>query len=71
MSNLTNAQEAVQHYLDKKDLKEGLQGKEGDGVRNDNYFPLETQALEHDSNPDPDLTRTSSPCFSGVEPCKL
>ncbi|KAJ9068577.1 M-phase phosphoprotein 8 [Entomophthora muscae] len=59
--NLVNAMEAVQLHLDKKNLKEGLPGKEGDGVRIDNSFTPETQAQGQDSNPDPDSLRAARP----------
>ncbi|KAJ9076643.1 hypothetical protein DSO57_1024191 [Entomophthora muscae] len=76
LSNLANAKKAVQLYLDKKNLKEGLLGKEGDGVRIDNSFTLETQAQGQDSNLDPESLRAAGPenqeatClrFPGVEP---
>ncbi|KAJ9050053.1 hypothetical protein DSO57_1018054 [Entomophthora muscae] len=61
LSNLANAQEAVQLYLNKKDQKEGLLGEEGDGVRIDNSYPLGTWAREWDSNPDPDSPQVASP----------
>ncbi|KAJ9076739.1 hypothetical protein DSO57_1023385 [Entomophthora muscae] len=51
MSNLANAQEAVQLYLNKKSQKGGPLGEEGDCVRIDNSSSLETQAWEQDLNP--------------------
>ncbi|KAJ9084128.1 M-phase phosphoprotein 8 [Entomophthora muscae] len=53
MSNLTNAQEAVQLYLNKKNWKGGPSREEGDGVRIDNSSSLETQAQEQEFNPEP------------------
>ncbi|KAJ9067357.1 M-phase phosphoprotein 8 [Entomophthora muscae] len=53
LSNLTNAQEADQLYLNKKNQKGGLTGKEGNGVRIVNSSSLETWAQEQESNPNP------------------
>ncbi|KAJ9087599.1 hypothetical protein DSO57_1031514 [Entomophthora muscae] len=53
LSNLTNAQEAIQLYLNKKNWKGGPLGEEVDGVKIDNYSSLETQARELESNPKP------------------
>ncbi|KAJ9068192.1 hypothetical protein DSO57_1031133 [Entomophthora muscae] len=61
LSNLNNAQEAVQLYLNKKNQKGGLSGEEGDGVRIDNYSPLETQAQKQESNLDPGLPQAAGP----------
>ncbi|KAJ9050758.1 hypothetical protein DSO57_1011445 [Entomophthora muscae] len=76
LSNLTNAQEAVQLYLNKKNQKGGPLGEEGDGVRIDNSFSLETQAQEQGSNPEPGFLwatrpvdrRTACLHFSVIEP---
>ncbi|KAJ9088986.1 hypothetical protein DSO57_1017592 [Entomophthora muscae] len=76
LSNLNNAQEAIQLYLNKKNWEGGSPGEEGDDVRIDNSPPLETQAQEQGSNPEPGFTRaagpmdrrTAHPHFSGVEP---
>ncbi|KAJ9089428.1 hypothetical protein DSO57_1013176 [Entomophthora muscae] len=73
LSNLTNAQEAIQLYLNKKIQKEGSPGEEGDDVNIDNSFPLETQAQEQDLNPDPGSPRllglwTAGTCFFGINP---
>ncbi|KAJ9054644.1 M-phase phosphoprotein 8 [Entomophthora muscae] len=76
LSNLTNAQEAIQLYLNKKNQKEGDPGEEGDDVNIDNSSPLETQARELDSNPGPgslwaarSMDRWAShPCFFGIKP---
>ncbi|KAJ9050987.1 M-phase phosphoprotein 8 [Entomophthora muscae] len=61
LRNLANAQEAIQLYLNNKNLKGGLLGEERDGVRIDNSFPLGTQGQEWDSNPDPDPPRAAGP----------
>ncbi|KAJ9066233.1 hypothetical protein DSO57_1011562 [Entomophthora muscae] len=76
LSNLTNAQEAVQLYLNKKNQKEGDPGEEGDDVKIDNSSPLETQAWEQDSNPGPGSLQAAGPmdcwaahlCFLGIKP---
>ncbi|KAJ9052910.1 hypothetical protein DSO57_1029369, partial [Entomophthora muscae] len=76
LSNLVNAQEAVQLYLNKKNQKGGLLREKGDGVRIDNSSSLETQAQEWDSNPDPGFPwatgpmdqRAACPRFPEVDP---
>ncbi|KAJ9070213.1 M-phase phosphoprotein 8 [Entomophthora muscae] len=68
LSNLTNAQEAVQLYLNKKNQKEGDPGEEGDDVKIDNSYPLETQAQERDSNPSPGSLQATCLCFLGIKP---
>ncbi|KAJ9089896.1 hypothetical protein DSO57_1008297 [Entomophthora muscae] len=76
LSNLTNSQEAVQIYLNKKNQKEGSPGEEGDNVKIDKFSPLETQAQEQDLNPDPGSPRAAGPvdrgtaclCFFGIKP---
>ncbi|KAJ9071787.1 M-phase phosphoprotein 8 [Entomophthora muscae] len=76
LSNLTNAQEAIQIYPNKKNQKGGPLGEEGDGVRIDNYFSLETQAREQKLNPKPGFLWAAKPVdhrithlrFSGIEP---
>ncbi|KAJ9048351.1 hypothetical protein DSO57_1035846 [Entomophthora muscae] len=76
LSKVGNAKEAVQLYLDKKNLKEGFPGKEGDGVRIDNSYTLETRAQEQESNPGPEYPQAARPgdqgttcqSFSGVKP---
>ncbi|KAJ9079593.1 hypothetical protein DSO57_1033854 [Entomophthora muscae] len=76
LSNLTNAQEAIQLYLNKKNWEGGSPREEGDDVRIDNSPPLETQAQEQESNPEPGFPRaarpmdrgTARPHFSGVKP---
>ncbi|KAJ9078464.1 M-phase phosphoprotein 8 [Entomophthora muscae] len=76
VSNLTNAQEAVKLYLNKKNWKRGPSGEEGDGIRIDNSFSLETQAQEQESNPEPGFLWAAGPVdcrttclhFSGIEP---
>ncbi|KAJ9082849.1 M-phase phosphoprotein 8 [Entomophthora muscae] len=75
-SNLTNAQEAVQLYLNKKNWKGGSLGVEGDDVRIDNSSPLEPPAQEQDLNPElgspqaagPMDLRTARLHFSGIKP---
>ncbi|KAJ9057800.1 hypothetical protein DSO57_1019293 [Entomophthora muscae] len=57
----------------KKNQKEGDPGEEGDDVRIDNSPPLETQAQEQESNPEPGFPRAAGPmdcppAFSGVKP---
>ncbi|KAJ9085480.1 hypothetical protein DSO57_1013526 [Entomophthora muscae] len=77
--NLTNAQEAVQLYLNKKNWKGGPSGEEGDSVRIDNSSSLETRAQEQGSNPKPGILRAAGPvdhrtaclCFLGLSPHKL
>ncbi|KAJ9067108.1 M-phase phosphoprotein 8 [Entomophthora muscae] len=79
LSNLNNAQEAVQLYLNKKNQKGELLGEEGDGVRIDNSSSLETWAWEQESNPDPGSPQATRPldhrtarlCFLGINPHKL
>ncbi|KAJ9082493.1 hypothetical protein DSO57_1004058 [Entomophthora muscae] len=61
LSNLANAQEAVQLYLNKKDQKEGPLGKDGDGVRIVNFLPLKTWAQGWDSNPEPKFLQDAGP----------
>ncbi|KAJ9086734.1 M-phase phosphoprotein 8 [Entomophthora muscae] len=76
LSNLTNAQEAVQLYLNKKNHKGGPLGEERDGVRIDNSSSLETWVQEQGLNPEPGFLWaagpvdcwTAHPCFSGIEP---
>ncbi|KAJ9048762.1 hypothetical protein DSO57_1031519 [Entomophthora muscae] len=75
-NNLTNAQEAVQLYLNKKNQKGGLSGEEGDGVRIDNSSSLETRAREQELNPNPGPPQATGPVdcrtvrlrLSGIEP---
>ncbi|KAJ9063327.1 M-phase phosphoprotein 8 [Entomophthora muscae] len=66
LSNLSNAQEAVQLYLNKKNRKGGLLGEEGDGVRIGNSFSLETQDQDWDSNPDPESPQAAGPMDQGA-----
>ncbi|KAJ9090406.1 hypothetical protein DSO57_1002718 [Entomophthora muscae] len=61
LSNLTNAQEAIQLYLNKKNQEEGDPGEEGDDVKIDNSSPLKTQAQERESNPEPGFPRATGP----------
>ncbi|KAJ9075068.1 M-phase phosphoprotein 8 [Entomophthora muscae] len=73
LSNLINAQEAVQLYLNKKNQKGGLLGEEGNGVRIVNSSSLENWAQEQESNPDPGSPgsvdcRTVCPRFLGINP---
>ncbi|KAJ9089573.1 hypothetical protein DSO57_1011628 [Entomophthora muscae] len=76
LSNLNNAQEAIQLYLNKKNWKGGPSGEEGDGVRIENSSFLETWAQEQELNPDPGLLwaarpvdcRTACLHFSRIEP---
>ncbi|KAJ9061445.1 hypothetical protein DSO57_1020658 [Entomophthora muscae] len=76
LSNLINAQEAIQLYLNKENWEGGSPREEGDDVRIDNSPPLETQDQERESNPEPGFPQaagpmdcgTSCPHFSGVEP---
>ncbi|KAJ9069710.1 M-phase phosphoprotein 8 [Entomophthora muscae] len=76
LSNLTNAQEAIQLYLNKKNWEAGSPREEGDDVRIDNSSLLETQAQEQESNPEPGFTQAAGPMdrgtarlhFSEVEP---
>ncbi|KAJ9057385.1 hypothetical protein DSO57_1023254 [Entomophthora muscae] len=76
LSNLTNAQEAIQFYLNKKNWEGESSGKEGDDVRIDNFPPLEPQAQEQELNPEsglpqaarPEDRKTNCPHFSGIEP---
>ncbi|KAJ9080467.1 hypothetical protein DSO57_1024628 [Entomophthora muscae] len=76
MSNLTNAQEAIQLYLHKKNQEGGSPGEEGDDVRIDNSPPLETQAQERELNLEPGFPQAARPMdrrtahlhFSGVKP---
>ncbi|KAJ9085319.1 hypothetical protein DSO57_1015134 [Entomophthora muscae] len=76
LSNLTNAQEAIQLYLNKKNWERGSPREEGDDVRIENSPPLETQAQEQELNPEPGFPRaaglmdrgTARLHFSGVEP---
>ncbi|KAJ9065379.1 hypothetical protein DSO57_1020232 [Entomophthora muscae] len=54
----------------------GSSGKEGDDVRIDNFPPLELQAQERESNPEPGFPwaagpedrETNHPHFSGIKP---
>ncbi|KAJ9062775.1 M-phase phosphoprotein 8 [Entomophthora muscae] len=76
LSNLNNAQEAIQLYLNKNNWEGGSSGEEGDDDRIDNSPPLEPQAQERELNPEPGSPgpmdhRTARPHFSGIEPCKL
>ncbi|KAJ9064144.1 M-phase phosphoprotein 8 [Entomophthora muscae] len=79
LSNLTNAQEAIQLYLNKKNQEGGSSEKEGDDVRIDNFSPLELLAQEWELNPEPGFPqalgqRTARPTtriFLGSSPCKL
>ncbi|KAJ9068356.1 hypothetical protein DSO57_1029536 [Entomophthora muscae] len=48
LSNLTNAQEAIQLYLNKKNQEGGSPREEGDDIRIDNSPPLEIQAQERE-----------------------
>ncbi|KAJ9060680.1 hypothetical protein DSO57_1028296 [Entomophthora muscae] len=68
LSNLVNAQEAVQLYLNKKNRKGGLLGEEGDGVRIYNSSSLETRAQELDLNPDPGFPQAACPRFPKAKP---
>ncbi|KAJ9072911.1 hypothetical protein DSO57_1022240 [Entomophthora muscae] len=76
LRNLINAQEAIQLYLNKKNWEGGSSGKEGDDVRIDNFSPLELQAQERESNPEPGFPQAAGPedrktnrsHFSGIEP---
>ncbi|KAJ9077830.1 M-phase phosphoprotein 8 [Entomophthora muscae] len=61
LSNLNNAQEAVQLYLNKKNQKGRPSGEEGDGVRIDNSSSLETQAQEQELNPHPGFLWAARP----------
>ncbi|KAJ9053199.1 M-phase phosphoprotein 8 [Entomophthora muscae] len=76
LSNLTNAQEAIQLYLNKKNWEGESSGKEGDDLRIDNFSSLELQAQERESNPEsgfpqvagPKDCETNQPHFSGIKP---
>ncbi|KAJ9081975.1 hypothetical protein DSO57_1009196 [Entomophthora muscae] len=63
-----NAQEADQLYLNKRNHNVGLLRKEGDGIRIENSFLLETWAQEWDLNPDPEYPHAACPCFLKLEP---
>ncbi|KAJ9062467.1 hypothetical protein DSO57_1010490 [Entomophthora muscae] len=66
LSNLVHAKKSFQLYLDKKNLKKGLLGEEGDVIRIDNSFPLKTQDQERNLNPDPENLWASSPEEQGA-----
>ncbi|KAJ9054934.1 hypothetical protein DSO57_1009352 [Entomophthora muscae] len=73
LNNLTNAQEAIQLYLNKKNWEGGSPREEGDDVRIDNSPPLEPQAQEQESNQEPGFPWAAGPMdarphFSGVKP---
>ncbi|KAJ9075788.1 hypothetical protein DSO57_1032314 [Entomophthora muscae] len=76
LSSLTNAQEAIQLYLNKKNWEGGSLGEEGNDVRIDNSPPLEPQAQERELNLElgipwaagPMNCGTACPHFSGVKP---
>ncbi|KAJ9063145.1 M-phase phosphoprotein 8 [Entomophthora muscae] len=79
LSNLTNAQEVVQLFLNKKNWEGGILGEEGDDVRIDNSPPLEPQVQEQELNRNldppgpPGLWTAGLPAhiFLGSSPCKL
>ncbi|KAJ9049408.1 hypothetical protein DSO57_1024952 [Entomophthora muscae] len=58
--------ESIQLYLDKKNQKEGFSREEGNGVRIDNSFTLETWAQGWDLNPKPRPPWAASPMDQGA-----
>ncbi|KAJ9062615.1 M-phase phosphoprotein 8 [Entomophthora muscae] len=66
LSNLTNAQEAIQLYLNKKNWEGGSSGEEGNDVRIYNSPPLEPQAQEQELNPEPGSSWAARPMDRGT-----